>query len=56
MFRQEVLLLELTARGLPSGMGISDLLAWCSLAREAIVRGFADLTSDGVQALWERER
>jgi uncharacterized protein (TIGR04255 family) len=46
---------ELTVRGMPRGGG--DAWNWFALAREWIVRGFADLTSEDVQrAIWRRVR
>jgi uncharacterized protein (TIGR04255 family) len=54
--RQEVLLLELTARGLPVQTDSAGLLSWYAVARETIVRGFTDLTTSTMHKLWERER
>lgn len=54
--RKEVLILEITARGLPGDTEPSGLLQWYALAREAIVRGFTDLTSPEMHRLWEREQ
>ena len=54
--RKELLVLELTARGLPQGTDTSGLLDWYALAREAIVRAFTDLTSAAMHEVWEREQ
>ena len=53
---QEILLLELTARGLPAQTDEAGLLAWYAVARESIVRGFTDLTAADMHGLWEREQ
>jgi len=53
---QEALMLELTARGLPSRIDHEGLLSWFASAREAIVRGFTDLTTDAMHGIWEREQ
>lgn len=51
-----VLLLELTARGMPSTTDLSKVKDWFSLGREWIVRGFSDLTDAHVQReLWGRK-
>lgn len=51
----EVIRFPLTARGCPNG-NIDDqaLAKWFDVARESIVRGFADLTTDQTDTLWER--
>lgn len=50
--KQTVLLCELTARGIQKGEALEP---WFQMAREWIVRGFADLTSEHVQqAYWRR--
>ncbi len=52
-----VFTLELTARGKPEAGGEADSWDWYAIAREWIVRGFADLTSEEVQkTIWERVR
>lgn len=52
--KKTVLLCELTARGISEGQPIEP---WFQMAREWIVRGFTDLTSDYVQqAYWRRDR
>lgn len=51
-----LLLLELKARGMSESKNKEALCEWFDLAREWIVRGFADLTSSEVQKVyWERE-
>lgn len=52
----QVLLLELTARGLPPRRDLPGLLQWFAAAREAIVRGFTALTTPAMHELWEREQ
>lgn len=47
--QKPVLLLELTARGMPASKERESLRGWFAMAREWIVRGFADLTDKQVQ-------
>lgn len=47
--KQPVLLLELTARGMAPSGERERIHSWFGLAREWIVRGFADLTDEQVQ-------
>lgn len=54
--RKQVVQLRLTARGKPDTGEDSSILEWFDLAREWIVRGFADLTSDSAHALWKRRQ
>lgn len=49
-----VWLMNLTARGGALGSGISGAFAFFDLAREWIVRGFADLTTEGMHRRWRR--
>lgn len=50
------LLLELTARGIPSTIETAQIRSWFSLSREWIVRGFSDLTNSEVQkTTWARK-
>lgn len=50
---KQLLVIELSARGLPSEAPIDQIERWYSHAREWIVRGFEDLTSDEAQKeLW----
>ncbi|MBI3682744.1 MAG: TIGR04255 family protein [Acidobacteria bacterium] len=52
-----VILFEFTVRGFPGDAARERMWAWFDLAREWIVRGFADLTTDEVQKnLWRRTR
>jgi uncharacterized protein (TIGR04255 family) len=52
-----VLILELTAKGRPEPGDEADVWDWYAVAREWIVRGFADLTSKEMQeTTWERIR
>lgn len=57
---REVLALDLTARGFPAGpeaSGRESMLSWFDVAREWIVRGFADLTTlEAQKDLWGRIR
>lgn len=52
----EALMLELTARGLPTRIDKVGLESWFASAREAIVRGFTDFTSEAMHRLWERDQ
>jgi uncharacterized protein (TIGR04255 family) len=52
----EVLILELTARGMPGDTRLDGLLDWFAAARNSIVRGFTDLTGDEMHRLWGREQ
>ncbi|MCY4660974.1 MAG: TIGR04255 family protein [Acidobacteria bacterium] len=54
--RSGIIVLSLTARGIPLGAGIDGALAFFDLGREWIVRGFADLTTPKMHALWGRSR
>lgn len=47
--QQRVLLLELTARGAAASKERESIRAWFAMAREWIVRGFADLTDEQAQ-------
>lgn len=54
---RQLLRLELTARGTPGDTDVDGLVQWFSVAREWIVRGFADLTSLGIQETqWHRKQ
>ncbi len=54
--RTGIVVLSMTARGKPIGTGIDGTLAFFDLGREWIVRGFADLTTPKMHALWRRNR
>ena len=49
-----VWLMNLTARGTPLGTGIGGAFDFFDLAREWIVRAFADLTTQAMHHSWER--
>lgn len=52
----EVLLLDLTARGFPNNSEVGSEQDWFNLAREWIVKGFADLTDRTIQTdRWGRK-
>jgi uncharacterized protein (TIGR04255 family) len=52
-----VLLLDLTVRGIGRDKSPEGMANWFDLAREWIVRGFADLTGDEIQKnIWRRKR
>jgi uncharacterized protein (TIGR04255 family) len=51
---RELLQMTLTARGAPKSPDWSDVSAWFDLGHEWVVRGFTDLTTRGMHALWER--
>jgi uncharacterized protein (TIGR04255 family) len=50
-----LLVLNLTARGVPDGQGLQGTLRFFDRAREFIVRGFCDLTSAEMHKVWERQ-
>ena len=50
----EVLQLNLTARGKPVSSDTASVLGWLDTGREWVVRGFADVTSDAMHAIWEK--
>jgi len=52
----EILQLQLTARGQPESSSVDHVLAWLDLCHEWIVRGFAELTTEGMQRIWRRTR
>ena len=52
---QEVLQLNLTARGKPSSGGIDGILQWFDLGHEWIVWGFTDFTTDNMHQIWGRK-
>lgn len=54
--RSGILVLSMTARGIPLGNGFDGVLAFFDLAREWIVRGFTDLTTPKMHKLWGRTR
>ena len=53
---KNVLKLEMSVKGPLQDHTDSTMRAWCDVAREWIVRGFADLTTPEMHKKWERER
>jgi uncharacterized protein (TIGR04255 family) len=53
---QQLLVLELTARGAPLETDVDGLLAWYEAARGSIVRAFTELTTPSMHARWERQQ
>lgn len=52
-----MLLLEMTARGMPKDQSRDAMWAWFNLAHEWIVRGFTDLTGEEMHSLvWKRSQ
>lgn len=51
----EVLQLTLSVKGAPASSEIADVMAWMDDARETIVRGFTDLTTERMHKLWKRK-
>jgi len=50
-----VIMIELSAKGLPQQRSIESIWSWYDLAHEWIVRGFSDITDDNAQIkLWKR--
>lgn len=47
-----IVVLNLTARGAPPGESVADVLAFHDMAREWIVRGFLDLTTEDAWQEW----
>ena len=53
---QPIVLFELTVRGIGDDRSVDGMLDWFDLAREWIVCGFADMTSEKVQReLWKKK-
>jgi uncharacterized protein (TIGR04255 family) len=52
----ETLQLTLTARGRPASSQTEDILRWFDLGREWVVRGFADVTTSNMHAIWQRRQ
>ena len=50
-----VWLMNLSARGIPLGPGVGGAFDFFDLAREWIVRGFADLTTRAMHRSWKRK-
>jgi uncharacterized protein (TIGR04255 family) len=54
---KSLLLFELTVRGFPGDTSRATMWEWFSIAREWIVRGFTDLTTEEIQRnVWGRTR
>jgi hypothetical protein len=52
---QPLLVAELTVRGIGPDRSVEGMWSWFDLAREWIVRGFADVTGPDVQQnIWRR--
>jgi len=51
---KEIVQLNLTARGLPATSDILGILSWMDLGHEWIVRGFDDITPDGLHKIWKK--
>jgi uncharacterized protein (TIGR04255 family) len=51
---QEVLQMNLTARGAPRASDDDAALAWLDLGRKWVVRGFADFTTETMHKVWGR--
>jgi uncharacterized protein (TIGR04255 family) len=49
-----IIVLNITARGVPVGVGVDGAFDFFDLGREWIVKGFADLTSREMHRAWER--
>jgi uncharacterized protein (TIGR04255 family) len=51
-----ILVLEITARGMPGEPSRDAMWRWFDLAHEWIVRGFEDLTTHQIQKVWRKTR
>jgi uncharacterized protein (TIGR04255 family) len=51
---QEIMQMNITTRGQPKSSDTDQVMAWMDGARAAIVRGFADLTTEAMHKLWKR--
>ena len=54
--RSGIIVLSMTARGMPLGKGFDGVLGFFDLGREWIVRGFTDLTTPNMHKVWGRIR
>lgn len=52
--KHEIVQLNLTVKGSPKSSDTQDVMDWMDGARAAIVRGFTDLTTPKMHALWKR--
>ena len=53
---KRMILLNLTARGAPSGSDINSALQFLAVGRELIVSRFAQITTEGAHRAWERKQ
>ena len=53
---QEIIQLNLTARGAPRSSTEEDMIAWLDLGRDWVVRGFTSFTSRAMHAIWRRKQ
>ncbi len=51
-----VIIVELTVRGTSAECSIDSMWVWFDMARDWIVRGFTDITSPQMHAIWQREK
>lgn len=49
---KRLVILELTARGAPTGRNLASILEWFDLGHEWVVRGFKELTSENLHKEW----
>lgn len=52
---QEILQLNITARGKPESSNLEKVLEWFELGHEWIVRGFTDFTAKDMHNFWRRK-
>ena len=52
----EIIVFNLTARGKPASSEYADIREWFDMAREWVVKGFTDMTTDSMHQLWGREQ
>ncbi len=53
---KEVIVFDLTVRGIGQDKSLSNMKQWFDVAREWIVKGFTDLTTSEAQKLWRRTK
>ena len=51
-----LIVLDMTARGMPQDSSEAAMQGWFDIAHEWIVKGFSDLTSEKMQKSWERTK
>ena len=54
--RHPLFVLQLVGRGAPVGQGLDGVLAFSDEAHAWIVRGFTEITTEKMHALWERQQ